>query len=113
MRHQSSDVLAVAAKLTAWKREASGATVVEARNQVARDARIAPGSLERLAAGRLKYTDRIAGALNDLLIRTIERKISELEHELFVAKSVHQPSVDVVAVEAALDAARKAMGKQA
>lgn len=110
MRHQTTDIFAVAEKLVAWKREQAGVTTAEARKLIAREARIAPGALERLTARRLVFVERIAGPLNALLVRTIERKIAELEHELFVAKSVDRPSVDVVAVETALRAAREAMG---
>ena len=111
MRHETTDIFAVAAKLVAWKREQAGVTTSEARKLVAREAKIAPGALERLTARRLKCVDRIAGALNAVLVRTIERKITELEHELYLAKSRSVPSIDVDAVDAALSAARKALGR--
>lgn len=102
---------ALAEQLVSWKRE-TGMTKAQARVAVAREARLAPGALQRLAAGRLKFTDRIEGALNDLLVATVERKIKELEHELVLAKARSARSVrqiDVAAVEAALAEARRAL----
>ena len=116
MRRDISDIFALAEntaeRLVAWERERHGVGTKEARQNVARQARISPGSLQRLADRRLKFVDRIAGPLNELLIRTIERKITDLEHELRLAKSRSSPVVDLARAEAALCEARRALGKE-
>jgi hypothetical protein len=84
----------------------------EARAIIAREAGITPGSLESLGRGRLKYTDRIADKLNELLARKIEQRIVSLEQELAIAKAIGRASqVDLERAEAALEEARKALGK--
>ena len=84
----------------------------EARRIIAREAGITPGSLENLSKGRLKFLDRIEGRLNALLIRKIELRISNLERELQIARSIGDITrVDVEAAEAALEKARRAIGK--
>lgn len=84
----------------------------EAREIVAREAGISPGSLESLGRGRLKHLDRIAGKLNGLLVRKIETRIAALEHELTIAKTLGGPSeVDIERAESALQEAREALGK--
>ena len=84
-----------------------------AREIVAREAGITPGSLESLARGRLKYTDRIASKLNALFIRKIERQIISLQHELELAKQTGRTDpVNVERAEAAIQEAWKALGKE-
>ncbi len=77
-----SDVANVADRLIGWEAERHGVKRAAAREIVAREAGVTPGALERLQFGRLKFVDRIAGKLNDLLVRKIERRIAELEFEL-------------------------------
>ena len=84
----------------------------EARKIIAREAGISPGSLESLGRGRLKYLDRIADKLNGLLVRKIEQRIVSLEQELRIAKALGGSSqIDLGRAEAALEEARKALGK--
>lgn len=84
----------------------------EAREIVAREAGITPGSLESLGRGRLKHIDRIAGKLNALLIRKIESRIASLEQELEIAKVIGRSSqIDIERAESALQEAREALGK--
>ena len=64
MRHETTDILSVATRLIAWKRADHGVTTAEAKKIVAREAKIAPGALERLTARRLKFVERIARPLN-------------------------------------------------
>lgn len=106
-------VVRVVRTLVAWESEVRGITQKAARQIVAREARVAPGSLERLSAGRLKFTDRIAGRLNELLVKKIERKMAELEHELALARLACRRAspIDVERAEAALEEARRALGK--
>jgi hypothetical protein len=77
-----SSVAEIAERLIGWEAEESRVKKSVARAIVAREARIAPGSLERLAAGRLKYTERIGERLNALLIGKKPEKIASLEREL-------------------------------
>ena len=109
----SSDVAVVAARLIA-EEAARGVTRPVARAIIARQAGIAPGTLENLERGRLKYIDRVAGRLNELLARKIERKIAELEFELesIMAARSRVGEVDVLRAQAALDEARRCIGKE-
>jgi hypothetical protein len=102
----------VADRLVGEEMLASRVKRPEAREIVAREAGIAPGSLESLGRGRLKNIDRIASKLNALLVRKIEQRISSLEQELAIAKAIGSaPQVDLERAEAALDEARQALGK--
>ena len=108
----SMSVARVAARLVSEEMLARGVKRPEARNIVAREAGISPGSLEGLARGRLKYIDRIADKINGLLIRKIEARIASLQHELEVARALGDASeADFGRAEAALEEARKAIGK--
>jgi hypothetical protein len=103
----------IARRLIDWEVERSGICRRDARRIVAREARIAPGSLERLSAGRLKFPDRIAERLNALLVVKIERKIADLEHQraIAVATGNRLRPIDLGRLDAALGEARKAIGK--
>jgi len=85
----------------------------EARAIIAREAGIAPGSLENLARGRLKHVDRIAGHLNALLVKKLEQRFAEIEHELIFLRATPDPSreADVLGAAAALEDARRCLGK--
>jgi hypothetical protein len=114
MSHVFSDgPEAVARRLISWAAEEGRMKRPDARREVARQAGIAPGSLERLQNGRLKFTERIAGRLNDLLARTIERKITSLEHELWLARQANRriDPTDLDRAAAALVEAKRALGK--
>lgn len=108
-----SGAVQAAKTLIGWEAEQRGITFKDARRIVAREARIAPGSLERLSAGRLKFVDRIAGRLNELLVKKIERKMADLEHELAIARlaSRRADPIDFARAEAALAEAARAIGK--
>lgn len=104
--------LSVAERLVSEEMLASRVKRPEARAIVAREAGISPGSLESLSRGRLKFIDRIADKLNGLLVRKIEERIASLQHELEVARLIGDTSeVDLGRAEAALEEARKAIGK--
>jgi hypothetical protein len=85
----------------------------EARRIVASKIGVAPGSLERLLAGRLVYVERIVDRINSYAANRIERKIAELEHEVFLAR--HSASgisaSDLAAAESAIEQARRALRK--
>ena len=84
----------------------------QARENIAREAGIAPGSLESLARGRLKFQDRIAGKLHVLFVRKIEQRMLSLQHELEIAKKLaSSDSVDLDRAEAALKELKEALGK--
>ena len=101
----------VARRLIAEERLVRGVKRPEARAIIAREAGLAPGSLENLERGRLKYVDRIAPSLHALLVRKIKQRISSLQHELFLAEQAGRVApVDLERAEAALDEAQKALG---
>jgi len=84
-----------------------------ARQIVAREAGISPGTLENLLRGRLKYVERIADRLNALVIRKIEKRIAELEHELAIARhvSARPDEAAIFAAQSALDDAKRHIGR--
>ena len=109
----SASVLHVAERLIGWEAERSNVKRVVAREIVAREAGISPGSIERLQTGRLKFVDRIAGRLNELLERKLERKIAELEHELAALKAIGREAdqSDLLAAADAVEKAKRLIGK--
>ena len=108
----SMSASSIAERLVGEEMLASRVKRPEARNIVAREAGISPGSLESLSRGRLKYIDRIADRLNALLIKRIEQRIASLQHELEIARALGDASeADFGRAEAALEEARKAIGK--
>lgn len=111
---KSAETAVAAERLISWECEARGITRRMARVIVAREAGIAPGSIENLLAGRLKVVEKIAGRLNALLVARIERQIGELEHELALARLAarRRHPVDIGRAEAALREARAALGRE-
>src|ERR1700722_468831 len=108
----SMSVASVAERLVGEEMLANRVKRQEARKAIAREAGISPGSLESLSRGRLKYVDRIASKINAVLIKRIEQRIASLQHELEVARLVGDVSEsDLGRAEAALEEARKAIGK--
>ena len=102
----------IARRLIAEERVVRGVKWPEARSIVAKQAGVAPGSLENLERGRLKYVDRIEGKLRGLLVRKIEQRLASLSHELQLAKTMYGVAdPDVRRAEAALEEARQALGK--
>ena len=81
-------------------------------DSVARKARIAPGAVERLLRGRVKFTDRLAGALNVVAVDTLSKLIGDLEHELAVARATRRniDASDLVDIQSALEKARRLRG---
>lgn len=110
----SAVVLRVAQTLTRWEAERGNLKWPAARASVARQAGIAPGALERLEAGRLKFVDRIGSKLDGLLVRLAERQIAAIKHEmaLALARGEAERSIDVDALEAGLAQARRALGQR-
>jgi hypothetical protein len=103
---------ALAKRLINDERVSRGIKLPEAREVIAREAGVSPGSLENLGRGRLKYIDRISGRLNALLVKKIEQRISSLSHELELARAAKTSSAaDLGRAEAFLAEARKALGK--
>lgn len=80
-----------------------------ARQRVAREAGIAPGTLENLLRGRLKYVERIADKINALVIAKIEKRIAQLEGDLAIArlKSSRPDEAAIFAAQSALDEAKR------
>ncbi len=106
-------VVSVAERLIAEEARRSAVKRPVARAIVAREAGVSPGSLENLERGRLKFVDRIAGKLNDLLVRKIERSIAELESEIAVIRASpgDARAVDVVGAAAAIEKAKSCLGR--
>ena len=108
----SMSASSIAERLVGEEMLASRVKRPEARKIIARQAGITAGSLESLARGRLKFTERIASRLNALLVRKIEARIASLQHELEVARACGDTrDVDFEAAEVALEEARRALGK--
>ena len=105
----SEIALHVAKILTAGEAEASHLKWPDARAAVAKRAGIAPGALESLERGRLKFTDRIGRKLDELFIEATQRKIAALEHELALARLRHAGAdpLDVRGISVALETARR------
>jgi predicted nucleic acid-binding protein len=115
VRPVSADISAVSvARRLITDEQARGVKRLEARATIARQAGLMPGTLENLERGRLKFADRVAGRLHELLVRKIERRIAELQAELaaIAAVSRHIPDADVLAAAAAVDHARRLLGKE-
>ena len=110
----SASVASVANRLIGWEAERSKVKRAVARGIVARKAGVSASSLERAQSGRLKFVDRIAGKLNDLLVNAIEGQIVALEHELAIlrAKAGDAREADIVGAEAALAQARACLGRE-
>lgn len=108
-----SEVAGVADRLIGWEAERHGVKRAAAREIVAREAGVTPGALERLQFGRLKFVDRIAGKLNELLVRKIERRIAELEHELATLRAApgRLSEADVLAAATAIEEAKRLVRK--
>lgn len=117
MRQFLRDILSmsaagVARRLVAGEQASRGVKLREARAIVAKEAGISPGSLENLGRGRLKYVDRITSKLNALLAKKIEQQICSLERELGLLRATESASeIDLARAEAALEEARRALGK--
>ena len=104
---------AIAERLVGEEMLSRGVKRPEARQIVAREAGITPGSLENLSRGRLKYVERVSHRLHALLVRKIEQRINVLQHELHVAREVGRiDSFDLERAETALQEAKVAIRKQ-
>jgi hypothetical protein len=94
------------------RREAmrSGATLVQATDNVARRYRIAKGSLENAIRGRLKTVrTRLAEQIRAAVVREYELEIAAMENELCIlrATAVGPAPLEISAVEALLSQARE------
>lgn len=92
-----------------------GLTREQARNDVARDLGVTPGTLENISRGRLKDPLRLRGLaaiLHGAVTRELEREVARLSHELEIHRQtgVDPRADEVVAAEAALVEAREALG---
>ena len=106
-------VAAVAEKLINSEASSRRVKRIEARDIIARESGVSTWTLENLLRGRLKFADRLAGRLNDLLERKLESQMRELEHELAILRAQNSSArqSDLLGAAAALDAAREALGK--
>jgi hypothetical protein len=85
----------------------------DAERVIARETGLSPGTLENLRRERLKNLGWISTSINAALIKRTERKIAQLEHELALARQIadRPDSNDIFAAQAALDTARRLIGK--
>lgn len=83
----------------------------DARRVVAKEAGVKPGTLERLGNGSLVHLERITDRINAYVVRRLERKISQFEHELAVARltAARADDTGILRAAAALDEAKKAL----
>lgn len=83
----------------------------DARRVVAKEAGLKPGTLERLGNGSLVHVERIADRINAYVVRRLERKIAESEHDLAIARlaSDRPDESRILDAQAALDMAKKAL----
>jgi hypothetical protein len=81
----------------------------EARNRVAREVGLSPGTLENLARGRLVNVERVSDRINAYLVRALERKIAQLEAELATRRLIARRPDEhsILAAQAALDEAKR------
>jgi hypothetical protein len=77
----------------------------EARNRVAREVGLSPGTLENLARGRLVNVERVSDRINAYLVRALERNIAQLEAELATSRLIARRPDEhsILAAQAALD----------
>jgi hypothetical protein len=83
----------------------------DARRLVAKEVGIKPGTLERLGNGSLVHLERITDRINAYVVRRLERKIAQAEHELAIARlASNRPDESrILDAQAALDMAKKAL----
>jgi hypothetical protein len=83
----------------------------DARRVVAKEAGVKPGTLERLGNGSLIHVERITDRINAYVVRRLERKIAQAEHELAIARlASNRPDESrILDAQAALDMAKKAL----
>ena len=83
----------------------------DARRVVAKEAGVKPGTLERLGNGSLVHVERITDRINAYVVRRLERKIAEFEHDLAIARLTAERADDpgILRAAAALDEAKKAL----
>ncbi len=85
----------------------------DARRVVAKEAGVKPGTLERLGNGSLVHVERITDRINAYVVRRLERKIAQAEHELAIARlAADRPDEPrILDAQNALDMAKKALRK--
>ncbi len=102
----------LARRLEDRERIRCGVTLPVARASVARRVGVAPGTLERLRAGRIKgVREWIASALRGALIAELEAEIGRAEHELTILRASDRriDRSQVAEVEAGLASLRRTL----
>ena len=83
----------------------------DAERAVARRIGLSPSTLDELRRGRIKNVDHIAGKIRRAFVGFLERQLVRIEAELATARMVDR-DIDYSAVEAAIAAAKKALGRE-
>lgn len=70
---------------------------------------LAPGTIQNLVKGRLKFVERVEARVREAFIRMLEQEISKATHELEIARriSARLDSAAVLAAETAVVSAQK------
>lgn len=82
----------------------------EAERAVARRIGLSASTLDELRRGRIKNVDHVGGKIRRAFISFLERQLHQIEAELATARLVER-DVDYSEVEAAIAAAKRALGK--
>lgn len=111
----TADARALARRLEDTEQRRKGLTRIQARQDVARDLGVTPGTLDSIARGRLKDPFRLRGLIDRLrgaVVAELGREIERLEHErqLLLASGVDPRDAEVAEVAADLARARAARG---
>ena len=82
----------------------------QAESEVSVRARLAPSAITNFRKGRIKDVEKLGTRIEAAFIAFLERQIARLEYELAVARMARR-EVDLGAAEAAILAAKEALGR--
>lgn len=90
-----------------------GVKLPAAREIVAREIGVQPGTLTRLINKSLVHHERVADRIKAYVVRRLEAQIARLEHDLAIARLAAQreEDQDIFRAQEALDEAKRALGR--
>ena len=117
-KNRNDDMSSVASSAERIVRETMleyGVKKPDARAIVARETGLKSGTFDRLARGQLRHVERVQEKLNAFLLRSLERRIIALQHELEIRRlaAEGQSDPDLAAAAIALEQAKRALNRQA